>query len=214
MVDVPATSPGALRMTIFFTQRGSRSIGWKTEPSRSQIQPREVADTVRSARHETQKARARHEAACGEVLGLPPGDLLDPVGQLSGPFRGAGRAAGLEDLGQRRRRTVSPRDEIFDGHVPQLVHEVGEALQVLEGVDIGHRVERQSLAACSQNAEPVSSPKCHAIAACRYARGSSTGASRGTSNSEKSNSGTDRSCRTGDDAGNLATRTFPGCSPR
>ena len=41
-------------------------------------------------------------------------------------------------------------------------------------------------AARNQNALPVSSPKCHAIAERRYATGSSTGWSRGTSSNEKS----------------------------
>src|SRR4029077_4931899 len=57
-------------------------------------------------------------------------------------------------------------------------------------------------AARSQKSEPVSSPKCQAIAARKYASGSSTGADRGTSSSEKSISAMDRSCRGPDDPSN------------
>ena len=66
-------------------------------------QTREVAHSVRPARHHAEKATAPHESAVGEVLGLPLHHLRDPIRQLHSPFRRTGGAAGFEDLRHRRR---------------------------------------------------------------------------------------------------------------
>lgn len=68
----------------------------------------------------------------------------------------------------------------------------------------------------NQNGEPVSCPKCQAIAARRYDSGSTTGTVRGTSNSEKSISAIPPSWRSNRaDLNELLVRRFDGlwCGP-
>src|SRR5882757_4462157 len=100
------------------------------DPSRVQIdgvkgraealgdQAREVAHTVRPARHHAQEATAGQEAAAGEILGLPFDDLGDPIRQLDSPFRRTGGTTGFEDLWHWWRRfpgDIAARNQVFDG---------------------------------------------------------------------------------------------------
>ena len=79
-----------------------------------------------------------------------------------GASRGATR---FEDAGDRRRCAVAAGDEVLDGDTAQFVDQIGKPAQVGEGLHLGQRIEVEgSCAARSQNGEPVSAPKCQAIA--------------------------------------------------
>ena len=103
--------------------------------------PQEFARLSRLSMARHVEAMLAFQKAGAEVFDLPPGHLLQPVGQLGGAFRCAGGAAGLEDSRNRCRRTVAGRDQVFHGHIAQLVHQIGKSAQVVVGIDLGERVE-------------------------------------------------------------------------
>ena len=98
-----------------------------------------------AARHEAHQPTAAHEATRREILDLPTGHLLDPVWQLGGSLRRSGGSARFEDQRDRGRGSIAPWDQVVDRYVAQLTEQVREPAEVVEGLDIGQRVEVQVL---------------------------------------------------------------------
>jgi hypothetical protein len=114
---------------------------------RRRTPPLHLPEHVRTGGPDHQQPAVTKTRLLEQIGGIPRRELFLPVGQDDHPLGCSGGTTALVNSRSGRVGSIPGRHQVSNIDVAQLVHDVGEQRQILEGLDVGQWVEVQRVGA-------------------------------------------------------------------